>query len=487
MIRTLFVLLFFFNILFSDVILKAPSSFVSGDAVRFIIEYNGSEEPVFPNIDKIDGFRVESAGKSNQITIINGKRSQSIAQNYIFYPNKDVTIPSFEIKTPSTSYKTDPKKIVLKTASKTQSDDFDLSISVDKSSLYVGENTLLTLKFKYKLGVNIVNMELNQPNFDGFWVKSLGKSKRGVENGFETHTLEYILFPQKAGGLKIEPASINVALSELPSGRYSFFGAPTKVKRFYSNELSLDVKALPQNLELIGDFKIDTSIDKNEVKLGEAVSYKLEIKGSGNLDDLDDIKLDIPNATVYENKPEKKYDFNNGIYSGVYTKSFSIVADSSFEIPSIKVEYYDKGLKQKKVIKSKSYNVKVIGAKSVQKEVVLQKAQPEQKVINEVVVNNISYKDKILFFIMGMICSSLLIFILYYFKKNKDDKEENDKPLIKKVRSASNKNELLSVLSPYLTKDEKFDTFIYTLENIDDRGFKSHKKEIIKKLKSLDF
>ncbi len=485
MIRLLLLVLFFFNSLFSNVVLKSSNSFISGEPFSFVLEYSGGEEPTFPNIDKIDGFSVQSAGRSNQISIINGQRSQKISQKYILFANKDFTIPSIEIKTSSKVFKTKAKNIKVQIPSKTKSKDFDLMLNIDKKQLYVGEQALLTVMFKYRLGQNILNMELNQPDFEGFWEKQLGNSSKRVENGFEIHTLRYVLFPQRAGNTEIKPISINVAVPDTSRG-YDFFRQATKVKRFYSNSINLDIKALPENLKLIGKFAIEADIDKQKVKLGEAVSFKVKVAGEGNLDDIDDIKLNIPNATIYENKPKKEYGFKDGKYVGVYTKTFSIVADSSFSIDAIRLEYLDIDTKTKKVIQTKKYNVDVLGTIAKQEEVVLQKANPVSTQTKEVIVKESSLQDKILFFIFGFVCSLLLIFILYYFKRDKNSKKEDDKPLIKIVKSCKSKNELLKNLSPYIQRDEELDQLVYKLEEIEEKDFKNIKKEIISRVKKIE-
>lgn len=485
MIRLLLLVLFFFNFLFSNVALKSPDSFILGEPFSFVLEYSGSEEPTFSNIDKIDGFSVQSAGRSNQISIINGRRSQTISQKYVLFANKDFTIPPIEIKTSSKIFKTEAKNIKVQIPSKTNSKDFDLMLSIDKKQLYVGEQAVLTVVFKYRLGQNILNMELNQPDFDGFWKKQLGNSSKIIENGFEIHTLKYLLFPQRSGNIEIKPVSINVAMPDTSRG-YDFFRQATKIKKFYSNSINLDIKSLPMDLKLIGDFAIEADIDKQKVKLGEAVSFKVKVSGNGNLDDLEDIKLNIPNATIYENKPIKEFEFKDGKYVGVYTKTFSIVADSSFGIESIKLEYFDSDTKVKKLIQTKEYKVEVYGSIAKQEEVVLQKAKPQITQTKEIIVKETSLQDKILFFIFGFICSLLLIFILYYFKREKNFKKEDEKPLIKIVKSCKSKRELLKKLSPYILRDNELDQLVYRLEMIEDKDFKNIKKEIISKIKRLE-
>ena len=93
---------------------------------------------------------------------------------------------------------------------------------------------------------------------------------------------------------------------------------------------------------MIGDFNISASVNKIDIKQGESVSLKLEISGVGNFDDIEDIKLDIPNATVYDNKPDVKTKYSDLGYEGTYTKVFSIIPESSITIPSIKLKYFDK-------------------------------------------------------------------------------------------------------------------------------------------------
>jgi len=70
---------------------------------------------------------------------------------------------------------------------------------------------------------------------------------------------------------------------------------------------------------------------------------------------------------------------------------------------------------------------------------------------------------------------------------DKNSKKEDDKPLIKVVKSCKSKNELLKNLSPYIQRDEELDQLVYKLEVIEEKDFKNIKKEIISKIKRLEF
>ena len=78
-----FLLIFLiFNItLFANVILKAPDSFIKGEAYYFEYEAFGSSVK-FPKISKIDGYLVEDLGTSRSLQIINGNYDEKISKKY---------------------------------------------------------------------------------------------------------------------------------------------------------------------------------------------------------------------------------------------------------------------------------------------------------------------------------------------------------------------------------------------------------------------
>ena len=165
------------------------------------------------------------------------------------------------------------------------------------------------------------------------------------------------MFPQKAGKLEIGPLKIGLITRDNRYENNFFLTSSTKSTPVYSNTINLDIKTLPNDIKLIGDFEISTTIDKNSIEQGDAVAFNVTIKGRGNIDDIDEVKLNIPNTTVYENSAVKKYDMTNNKYGGVYTKAFSIVGTQDFKIPSITIKYFDKDTKTIKILKTKRYDI----------------------------------------------------------------------------------------------------------------------------------
>ncbi len=473
--------------LLASVQLIAPNEFVKGDSVNFSIKAEG-EDIEFPMIDSIDGFDVQKNGSTNNITIINGKRSQNKIQNYQFFPNKTVTIPAFKVKINGKDELTKQHQVKLSKIKKTNSNLYDIKINVNKTKAYVGEDIKLTLIFKYSTKANIIDIGFSDPVFENFWSKQYGRPIKYSKNGFIYQELTYLLFPQKAGMLRIDPVKIDIVLQN-PRDPFAFLGQGEN-KRIYSNYIDIEALPLPQDIKLIGDFKITTKVNKTKIKSGEAVAFNVDIQGRGNIDDLDEVKLNIPDVTIYENKAKKTYNVNDKAqYGGTYTKSFSIVAQNNFTIPSISIKYFDKKTKQIRTIKSKAYNIEVEASSIQEKQAKpkLQKQETMPLVKEKVVIKtvNTTVQDKIIYFVLGMLIMLFLVLIYFYIIKQKSNKKDLELPIEKKIKKAKTKSELLKLLVAYINQDERLDKIIYNLESEDEIEIKSIKKQILLILKDI--
>ncbi len=483
LLRYIFIFMLLNMGLFANVFLNSSNSFIKGEPFIFEFEVSGSKVE-FPEIKKIDGYLVENIGTSKSLQIINGDYKEKIIKRYKILPTDNFTIPSFIFKIDGKEFKTLSKKIISEKVSKTTSDYFDLALVPSKKELFVGEELKVKLIFKYKKGLRITDLSFEQPHFSDFWYKKIdSNNRRYEENGYIVQELNFLLFPQKSGTLSITPLKIDVQLiDEQSQNSFGLLALTPKIVKVYSNDLSFNVKQLPKNVNFIGEFHISASANKTKIKFGEAVSYKLVISGWGNLDDIQDIKLNIPNASIYDNKPELKADFKDDKYQGVFTKVYSIIPNESLEIPSVKFKYYSKQDKKIKEIETKSIKIEVEGQK--EQEVLLQKPKIQESIKKEVIIKqSSSLEEKIIFFIFGNLFSLLIFGLFNYVKLRKKSRKET--PLIKLVKNSKEKNELIKVLVPYIKKDKALDKLIYECQG--EKDFKLLKNEIIKLLNELKF
>ena len=479
-IRFLFLSTFFILSLFANLELNLPKEVVRGEPLVFSLTISGNDIQM-PKLQSIESFSVQEVSSSTSTNIINSKITRRIKKIYSLYPTKDFQFPSLKFIIDGKEYLTKKQDISLKNSQKTISPLFDLTLKTDKQDLYVSESFILTLVFKYKKNSNIVDLSFEKPNFDNFWHKQLSDSKQYEENDFVVQELNFLLFPLKDGALKINPLKINAQIIDT-NNSYSLFSNTTSNVKIYSNELNFNIKKLPLNTNLIGNFDIKAQVDNKKIKEGEAISYKLLISGNGNIEDIKDIKLNIKNATIYENKPIIKTKYEDGKYKGTYTKAFSIIPSESIVIPKIQLKYFDKKLA--KVITKQSDEIKIEVEKSsfVKKEEKLQKAKVEVKEKEVIkIIEKVSQKDRLIFFALGIIVGILILGLYFYVIKYKNSNKSEETSLLKKVKKTKTKDELLKLLAVYIKINPTLDKLIFELEKEND--IKIIKKQIIKKLK----
>lgn len=463
--------------LYAEVKIFAPQSVVQNEAVVFELQASG-EEITFPEISEIEGFPVQKAGTSNQITIVNGQKSKTVNKKFLFYPNRSVQIPSFEVIVDGKTYTTAVKEVELQKAQKSQNAQFDFKIISDKTKVYLNEPIVVDYLFTYKKDDKIMELALGNMNFEHFWAKKIGDATTKEEGEKVTQRLRYVLFPQKSGHLELKPARVIATLMDV--GRsYSFFQRPSKQVSIYSNGIEFEVAPLPAGVNLVGDFNIKANVDTTHIKASQAVTYTVQIKGEGNLEDLNDITLDIPNATVYSNDAQTTSEFENGTFISTYKKSFSIVANESFTIPAVKIPYFLVNKKKIQYLTTKSYDIEVDTAKVTQTPTKLEK---KEQLKSETKKETAAFSGW-LYFVCGVLSTVVAIFIwMFLARKSKEKTQET--PLIKRVKKAKTNSEIIKVLVPYVNKNEALDALIFELEKNNALDIKFKKKEIIKILKS---
>jgi len=486
MFKKIFLFLFFLiNTLCANVVMHSPGKFYAGEPVIFSLEAFGNDIE-FPVINDIAGLSVQKNGSSSSISIINGKRTQKILQQYRFFPDSTIIIPKFKVIIDGKEYFTQQKEIHRIEVKKTQSKYIDFTLSTSKKNLYVGEQTLFTLIFKYRKDLQVVDLGFTAPSFQNFWSKQIGQPKKYDEGMFVVQELNYILFPQKSGKIKIPALKVDVSLVDSRNNGMSFFGPPTRLEKVYSNELEFDIKPIPENVLLIGDFKLTHNVNKKLINAGEALTFDIQIEGRGNLDDIPEIKLDIPNATIYDNDAIKTFDMVDGKYGGVYKKSFSIVANEDIIIPEVTIKYFDNKSDKIKALKTNEYKIEV--KQKVNNELQLYKQQPKEVIKPQEVIKVVhaSGNEKLLYFFFGIIFSVLIFGLILYVIKVKGKKSQEELPLEKEIKNAHSLNALLNLLLCYINQDVNLDKMIYSIENDKSVNLKQIKKDIIKIVKEKD-
>ncbi len=455
-----------------------------GENVTLTLSGNG-QNVVFPELNEIAGFEVEAVATSQNISILNGKQSINISKSFTFTPTKSITIPALEIEVDGKKELTNELKLEVSTQTTTQNAnsgeaEFLFEVNFDKKEAYVGEPIKMTLLFKRLKNIEVLDIEYSQINFPNFWAKQIGKEQAYQDKNYIVHKLDFILFPQKAGNIELKPLKIKVATPKKSRDIFGFWIKSPEWKTMFSNENSFNIKDIPSDVKVVGDFNIEATVDKNTIKVNEPLNLTLKVSGVGNIDSLEDYSLNLDGAIVYADKALKDYKFEGEKYGGVYIKKFAIISGENFTIPSFSLKYFDLKTEQVKEIKTKEFNIEVNGSKIASKEVKLETlkalSETNQTALSTMQTSNF---DKLFYFLIGLVSGIILVLSLKLIKI--DFK-------VKEVKFSLKDRDLLKLLIPFVSKNQSAKELVLKLEENIYQGkkHKISKKEVTKLLNEIN-
>lgn len=366
--------------------------------VTFIIE--GEKNPSDFTWSEGDDFQLvwgPQKGTSSSVQIINGKRSSShqTTFTYILIPKSTgvFQIPtataqvggekiasnsaSVQVVTDASSSNSgsasqssgqQPSGGSQEPSSSTSADiaggDLFLRLSLSRSDLVIGEPVTATLKLYQR--VNIAGFENAKfPSFNGFWSQET-YSPTNIE--FKRESLDdkiynsavlrtYVLIPQQAGTITIDPAEL-VCLVNVRAGNRnsnsvfdSFFQDEYKTirKRVTTSAVKVRVSPLPSGQPAsfgggVGSFGISARLTSDELKTHDAASLVITVTGRGNVALLEEPKVSFPpDFEVYDTKTTENTDKSAGGISGSKSFEYPFIPRShgDFTIGPVEYSYYD--------------------------------------------------------------------------------------------------------------------------------------------------
>ena len=342
-----------------------------GDMVTLRIEASGDDIKM-PDIKQICGVNVISVARQKSIQMINGNVKKSIIQSYGFEPQKSCVIEPLEVEVDGKKEKTKPIKItVTKYTPSNLKDEFYLSLSSKKDTVYAGESFEVVLTFKQRKDANVVDSKFYPPKLDGFWIKEQSTPEKSIEGDYIVTRIRYKLSAQRPGTLTIGSSYIKIAQKQYMQDAWGFSMATIRWRSIYSNDIHINVSKPP--VKIVGDFKVSLDVDKTAIHPNEAVTATLTIKGDGNLEDIEPFKPYIDGVSVFDEKPKIDYKTN------IFTEKITFVTDDDFTIPSFKLRYFNPKTKEIKTVSTEPVDIKVSGAKKEKNIEVVKSTQNENK------------------------------------------------------------------------------------------------------------
>jgi len=368
-------------------------------------EVRGIKPPTF------NGFAfLQGPNQSSSMTFINGKMSSSTSYSYFLQATKEGKFTfspatattaqgsiesnelTIEVKGTLPKQQSNPNRQQQQNASTPTdlSKEIFLKVYVDKTNVYEGEQLTATYKLYYR--VNIVNYQFDKlPSLNGFWSQNFDLPQRAASqeniNGIVYNVAELkrvALFPQQNGTLTIDPIKMKLTAQVRAKRKKSnnpidnFFNDPFFDDPFFSpvenvpleiqsGAVAINVKPLPINKPesftgAVGRFKMNASADKTNISTDDAITYKVNISGTGNINLFDNpaVKMssdfEVYDPKIIENIPKEANPIG-----GNKTFEYFIIprVAGDYKIPALEFSYFDLDKHDYVTLKSSEINLTI--------------------------------------------------------------------------------------------------------------------------------
>ena len=352
------------------------------------------------------------------------------------------------------------------------------TLNANKHDVMEKEAVEITFTATQKDHSNIMYFSFQPKKSADYEVILLAQNTKKLSAHDSSATFTYLLFPLKSGDVTVDfdftvKVATEQALAEVYTGtrdtakQEKTSNTPIKVE-----PLHLHVNPLNQNVQLVGDFTLESKLQKNEInKYGAAnVSYTLSGVGyqSTSLQPLGNIK----DVTQFSQKNDLKNKAEADGYNLQRQYSYALSSDKNFQIPPIELTAYSPKLKKYYSLKAPSYDIKVSTIDP--STLVDKKDSPLSKNLDFAWLKNLFIAFVI--FSAGFVSAKIMPTIS--FKRERKKRFED----IKKTSSA--KELILILMQNYSSYDIK--EFIDKLEMIEykksDDSFKEIKADLLKKI-----
>ena len=382
---------------------KAPNVVALGE--QFRLSYSINEKGENLKLPAIKGFRVlmgPSTSTNMSTSYINGKMTSTSSYTYTYvllaetegkfsFAPAEITVDGKRIKSNSHTIEvvrqsTKNKQQGTHSSNSRQSQNITqnnlyIKVNVDRKSVFMGEPVKASLKI-YSKARNVVNIEqVKEPSYQGFLTQNIERTTANSFQGenvngeiFYTYILkEVLLFPQHEGEIIIDPLELNCIVQLTAQARSrgffdDFFNNHKNVRvPRKSKPVKIRVKPVPNNAPksfdgAVGQFKMSTRINKDSVKVDDAITMKVKISGSGNMKLINPLEFDFPaDFEVYDPKTNQNLKSSAKGMTGSTTFEYLIIPRHAgdFTIPANEFTYFDPKAKRYRTKLSPEYKIHV--------------------------------------------------------------------------------------------------------------------------------
>lgn len=351
------------------------------------VSVEGTRSAPAPDLGSVEEhFTVRSAGSSTNISMVNGRITQSKSFTYMLLPRElgtftvgparvevdgsvylsntfDVTV--VEGGTPAPQNRSEVREGTQTSSGR----DVFATTAVDKASAYVDEQITLSFKY-YRRSEPFRQPQYEAPDLTGFWVEDLDAREEYIEivegRQYRVTELKTALFGTASGQATVGPATL-VYYEEGPM--FTFFSRAGERQTLTTDPIDIEIKAPPDEgrpaafTGAVGRFQLSSSIDVTSVAVGDPVTLTVSVRGTGNIRTVPTPDLSgLTEFRVYESGSSTEVTRKNGVVGGVKRYEFVLVPLTEGEktLPAVELVFFDPSTGRYEATGSAARTVRVV-------------------------------------------------------------------------------------------------------------------------------
>jgi tetratricopeptide (TPR) repeat protein len=366
----------------------SPQRAQVGEPMTLAIDINGAQNVPALTLGNIDGFDVQYAGPSTQISIVNGQMNAAIQHRYSLVPMRQghFTLGPFSVDYQGKRYQTAVIGVDIVAAGQPQAQGqapsgqaqpnqaqgaqqaagnpraLRLALSVPKQEVFLHEKLPIDVTL-YVGSIRVADVQYPTLPGDGLLVDKFPQPtqrQQTIDNeAFQVVHFQTMIIPLRAGALTLGPAALQ--LNVLNRRRDQFFSDPFFERFFqddpfttqrrplelHSDPITLNVLPLPEQDKppgfsgAVGTFTMQVTAAPTELNAGDPITTHITLNGSGNLADAGPPELTSTDGfRTYEPHASKTEGEGTSINRSI--EQVLIPNDATVHaVPPIRFSYFD--------------------------------------------------------------------------------------------------------------------------------------------------
>ncbi len=299
-----------------------PRQAEPGEPLTLVIEVRGVQNIEPPALSGMDGFDISYSGPSTQMSIVNNRYSASVRHRYTLRARQEgrFTLGPFRLEHQGREYQTGTVEVDIRPgrppgrpaspgqAPRARPDPSGegvwLEIRTPRREVFLHQRIPLELML-YVGGAHIVDAQYPVLPGDGVSLEPFEepvRQRRTVRGEmFSVLRFRTTVVPLRSGTIELGPASLQLSMIHpAPRGSPSLFdrffsesllGTERRPRTLHSNALSLRVVPLPEESRpatfsgAVGQFRMDVTADPIQLQVGDPLTLRILLSGSGNVTD----------------------------------------------------------------------------------------------------------------------------------------------------------------------------------------------------------